>query len=379
MKKLFDLEVSGSSYTASHTYIKGDIPIHNSLRNVLHLNDEELSQCGQFLLDFLDNPSSEFKDKYSDLSWRVQAWFEFQDILESSLGLQNEQAILNRHYCYLEATNILIDSLMAGIGGYFNASISSLRSFIELAVLEIYFKEISIVDGDYRKFRKWFSYESGPTPFKNTVEFIFPEEDNRGFEIVKERIYGAYKGTSTYVHKPRLDSSFTMMRKSNTLAPSMESIFYWVSCSSLVLQAIEWLYVISYPMCLFPVDIVKKFGYNWPMGVFFDNSNSKVLERALGNDDYAAFKKDLENHPDVKAKLEFYNNAPSKSKEEIEKSWYESRDDRDKHHSKEERITISKAELRAISGALTYKAPTKDFSEISPDESMLKYSKSKRV
>ena len=166
------------------------------------------------------------------------------------------------------------------------------------------------------------------------------------------------------------------MRKSNTLNPSLESIFYWAHSSSIVLQSILWLYVISYPMCLFPVDVVKKFGYNWPMGVFFDNSNSKILERALGHNDYIAFQNDLKNHPDVEEKKEFYNSSSLKNKENIEESWNDLKDNNwENFHSKEERIAILKCKFRAISWALSYLTPPKDFSEIDLDESTLKYSK----
>lgn len=377
LKKLLEIEDSGFSFTSSCNYIKNDIPFHNSLRKVLNLNDDDLSKKGKSISNFLDDSSLEFKDEYSNLSWQVQAWFEFQDILETSFELQNEnEQFLNNHYCYFEATRILIESLITGLEGHFNASISLLRSFIELAVLEIYFKEKSIIDGNCKGFLRWFSYESGHTPFKNTVEFIFTKEENRNFKIVKDRVNGSYKGTSIYAHKPRLNSSFTVMRKSNTLNPSLESIFYWAHFSSIVLQSILWLYVISFPMCLFPVDVVKKFGYIWPMGIFFDNSNSKILKRALGHDYYMAFQNDLKNHPDVKEKIEFYNSTSSKNKECIEESWNDLKDSNfEKFHSKDERIAILKCKLRAISWALSYQAPTKDFSEIDLDESTLKYSK----
>ena len=375
-KKLLDIEYNGLSFISSGYHVKNDVPFHNSLRKVLNLNDDDLSKKSKLIIKFLED-SSEFKDKYSDLSWQVQAWFEFQDILETSFELQNgNEQLINNHYCYFEATRILIESLITGLEGHFNASISLLRSFIELAVLEVYFKEKSTVDGNHKRFLRWFSYESGNTPFKNTVDFIFTKEENRNFNIVKDRINGSYKDTSIYAHKPRLNSSFTVMRKSNTLNPSLESIFYWAYFSSIVLQSILWLYVISYPMCLFPVDIVKKFGYNWPMGVFFDSSNSKILERALEHNDYIAFQNDLKNHPDVEKKMEFYNSTSSKNKEYIEESWTGLMDSNfENFHSKDERIAAFKAKFRAISWALSYKAPLKDFSEIDIDESKLRYYK----
>ena len=385
IKRILDRECQGRIFTSSGSFYTR-LPEDISLRNILQIKKGYLSKRGEFILHILENRQGKDKKHFSDLCWRIQAWLEFQDIMNRSIDWESDNDPLNLscHYCYYEATRILVEILESGINGYFNSSIALLRSFIELAVLQIYFKER---DDNYNSFYKWFNGKSGHSPFKNTVNFIFSKDKNKKFVVVKERLLGEYSGTSIYVHKPRLDESFTIMRGSNTLEPSLESIFYWMFVTSMALQSAIWLYVITHPLCLFPVDLVKKFGYNWPEGIFFDRTNTMILKRALGDTDFEEFKRDLKDNQWVQDMLQFYNDQPSKSDEEIEETWQKLPSNKEKtlKNVKEEgkRIAQLKSESRAIFWAFTYLNPINeinDFSSSTPiDESILDYAKTKHL
>jgi len=257
-----------------------------------------------------------------------------------------------------------------------------LRPFIELAVLEIYFREKRENEGNYESFQRWFNCKQGQPPFKNTVNYIFNSGDNRKFPVVRERIFAAYRGTCKYVHKPRFDESFAYIRKTNTLEPSLEAIYYWIHFTSIVFQSLLWLYVVSNPMCLFPVDIVKKFGYSWPIGLFADRSNTLIIEKAIGKQDFDTFKNDLKNIPRVKTMLKWYNEQPIKTENEIETSWLNSAKTCEEAKNitrKAERIAFTKAHLRAILWALSYVPIENKLLEIPIDDSVLEYTKTKHL
>lgn len=384
LERLMSRELNKSvEFKAQVLYFEDNLPESFSLTKVLSVENSELTGFGRLLVDFLDRETESSKRSYLDLVWRVMAWLEFQDLMDLELEVKDSMNMLNYHYCYFEATRTLIESLHAGINGYFHAAVALLRPFIELAVLEVYFRKRKEIDTSYKSFRRWFSGKKGQFQFKNTVDQIFSPEDKKRFSAVRQRILGAYRGTSKYVHKPRFDESFVYIRKTNTVEPSLEAIYYWIIFTSIVLQSVLWLYVLKYPMSLFPVDIVQKFAYNWPVGVFSDRCNALILERALGKEDFDAFKKDLGDNARVKGLLNWYDEFPDKTHNKIETSWLNSAKTWTKEAGnitrKAERIALAKAHLRANLWALSYPPVENQRLEIPIDDSVLEYSKTKHL
>lgn len=385
LNRLINREFERFKFVAEGSYFKENPPTSYSLERVLHLKEDELNRFGRLLIDFLDKQPEDYKKSYADLTWRIKAWLEFQDLMDLEMDIEGSDttAKLNYHYCYFEATRTLIESLHSGINGYFHAAIALLRPFIELAVLEIYFREKRKKEGNYKSFQKWFNCNNCKQgqPFKNTVNYIFNSGHNRSFPVVRKRIFSAYQGTCKYVHKPRFDESFAYIRKTNTLEPSLEAIYYWIYFTSIVLQSLLWLYVVSNPICLFPVDIVKKFGYNWPIGLFADRSNALIIEKALGKQDFDAFRDDFRDNPRVRTILEWYNEQPDKTEDEIEASWQTFAKTFVGAEAittcKAERIALTKAHLRTILWIFSYLPIENKLLEIPINDSVLEYSKTK--
>jgi hypothetical protein len=70
---------------------------------------------------------------------------------------------------------------------------------------------------------------------------------------------------------------------------SVEGIFFWHKIG-LILEAALWLYYVNFPLLFHPVDVLRKFGFNGPVGVLADPLTGHVIRKSIPETDYEAFK-----------------------------------------------------------------------------------------
>ena len=58
------------------------------------------------------------------------------------------------------------------------------------------------------------------------------------------------------------------------------------------------------PESLFPVELHRKFGFNPPLGVFFDHQNFVSIKAALGDEAIAVYRRSFQNQDPPKATIE---------------------------------------------------------------------------
>ena len=329
LKQFFQSEKKRFEAHVHYLYFPATIPNNLSIQKILPINKDDLNSCGKKTIQLFDSEEeSELSNAFRDLKFKILAWFEIQDILEyqfsptlldddSKSTLDKFLPIFAKPYCYFEASRLLKEGFMAGTNGYFNCSLASLRSFIELATIHIYFKKQE--EENREGFESWIREQKGHPPFRTLLDYIFEHEG--GINFLRDRIVSSYDLTSIYAHKPRPSESFTLMRRSTGLLPSLDALAYWVMATAHVLRSLLCLYAANYPMCFFPVDIIKKFGFRGPLGVFFNESNYAVISKGIENEDIVLLKNTFCVHPDVTARLNWYSALPILTDADLEKEW----------------------------------------------------------
>jgi len=120
--------------------------------------------------------------------------------------------------------------------------------------------------------------------------------------------------------------------------------------------------VLSSPRSLFPVDLYRKFSFNPPVGVFFDLSGGYVVENALGDSAFRAYRGHFENLDPPAGQIVWYNGHPDLKDEEVLATWDEEPPKEDSDRSLEDKITfracLMKAKLRAMLWGISYQRNT---------------------
>ena len=96
-----------------------------------------------------------------------------------------------------------------------------------------------------------------------------------------------------------------------------------------------------------PKDVLSKFGFNPPMGLFVDKNCSTVIKNSLSNDEYNEFKSYASKNQDVNSIIEWYEDKPDLTKVEIERTW-DSEEDGNMPDSLDEAWLMVKTKFRAI-------------------------------
>ncbi len=125
----------------------------------------------------------------------------------------------------------------------------------------------------------------------------------------------------SYVHTPIRDESFTMMNRGNVGFVGVSILRHWLAMALDVLRISLEQLVHVYPQCLFPVDICRKFGFNPPVGMYFDEYNFVPLATALGKDAIGICQARLRDHEIVDMAMQVYESRPDLTPEKIRDTW----------------------------------------------------------
>jgi hypothetical protein len=95
---------------------------------------------------------------------------------------------------------------------------------------------------------------------------------------------------------------------------------FWRSID-LILESVLWMYYANFPMLFHPKDLIGKFGYNGPMGLFVDISQEHIFKKSLSSSDLAQFEEFASKDGDVASLSDWYNSFPDLTHEDIRKTW----------------------------------------------------------
>jgi hypothetical protein len=337
-------------------YFEGDSPPEVPLTQVLNLQREKVKP---FTIDVLEH--LEKSDQGKELKLGIQAFSQFQDIL--GVSLHDDEDLWNRHYCYYESLVYLHEGVVAWLDQNVLAALALIRPFLELSVLHIYWFLRSERTG-YKDLYLWMDDKKPKPAFRNQLDFILQSlqttlPSGKRIRRVNEILVKSYKHLSAYHHSPKIDESVVSMSGGPGLI-SLETFFYYLASLNIVLRQVVFLYVLTYPTALSPVNRYKRWGFGGPMGLFFDANNFAILRAYLGEESTARMKGELADSEEVRANLDWFESEHDLTDEELEADWERLLENtksssvgKDIYHLGS-RIAFHKAQSRAMGWAMNY-------------------------
>ncbi|MHA1973363.1 MAG: hypothetical protein ACTSW1_10230 [Candidatus Hodarchaeales archaeon] len=315
-KKWFNYSVSfiGTSECSEH-----EIPPDKSLELLFGIKKENLKP---YTVDLL-NYSNEI-EPFKELVRGIRAYLQFQDILDLSFKGEGEDT-WNRHYCYYESLVYLRESVLSWLDQNILAALTLLRPFMELSIMHIYWYSIALTS-NYKKFYLWLDNQANKPSFTSMLHNTFdhlPSKDycdKKRVAMLKNTLKMIYKSLCAYNHTPKLDESITSMNRS-TNAASLDSFYYYLHTTCILLKQLIYLYILAYPTSVFPVDRYRKWGTGGVMGLFFDKFNFKALEDFIGNQNIQKLKDELKNCQLVQDLQSFFDSFKDMTDEELDTDW----------------------------------------------------------
>jgi hypothetical protein len=274
----------------------------------------------------------------------------------------NVPLVNNRHYCYYESIIYLRESVVCWLDRNVLAALTLLRPFLELSVLHLYwYLHCEERKKSYRPYYDWLRDKEAKRDFGGTVNDVFEMISAEGYvedkrlERLKCNIKELYKDLCTYNHTPKVhDIAVSGGGPGNV---SFRSVLYALNITNALLRHIVELFILAYPMSLFPVDRYNKWGFGGPVGLFFDRCNFAILETYIGSENITALKPPLESIPKAKSLIEWFDKSPLPSHDEIEIEWQSFRQDSQIQVNADqfaERVAIFKAHCRRLSWITNY-------------------------
>ena len=366
-----DFEVR--EFTVYGEYFEG-MPTDTPLEALLNIDKEHLKPFTKDILNLTDQPD-DFRNVMSELSRGINAYFQFQDILDVELDLDTE--MVNRHYCYFESLMYLRESVVSWLDRNVLAGLTLLRPFLELALLHIYWY-LKCSRKTYVKYYEWLKNGKGKPPFQNSLNYIFehlPTIEQIGktrADELKNNIQYIYKSLCSYNHTPKLEDSIAA--KSGGFGNvHYEYFLFYIMTINILMHQLIYLYILAYPMSLFPVNKYEKWGFtDYPVGLFFDRMNYAILEHFVDTDNINKLKNSLKDASDVISLMQWFNSQPILTEEQIENSWRQVIARHPESKMKEavelgERIALIKSYDRSLQWAQNYVVEDEKYRDI-PDE-----------
>ena len=365
-------------FTAFGEYFEGDPPE----RSLFEILDIPKSQLKSFALELIkDTTESGAAEKdINEFSRGLSAYTQFQDIL--SFVMREADPGENRHYCYYESMVYLREIGVCLLDKNILAAFTLLRPFMELSILHLYWF-MRCEDKGYQPYYQWLNGIKNKPPFQAMFDYVFENLPTRDY-IDNERIsrlritlQKIYRVGCTYNHSPKIEESvYTLSKGNNRL--SLSTFFSFLFWMNTLLRQLVYLYILVYPMSLFPVERHKKWGIGGPAGVFIDSTSFAHIQFFLGKENIFRLRKQLKIFPLVQSSINWFEQLPNLSEYEIEESWqkldYPETSDISNLHDKTDiplialRLVANKAKMRSLGWLINYlRIPSNDQDDISEE------------
>ncbi len=232
---------------------------------------------------------------------------------------------------------------------------------MELSILHLYWY-MRCEENGYHPYYQWLNGTKNKPPFKNILDYVFknlPTQnyvDSERVSRLRKVLQNIYEVSCAYNHTPKIEESVVTLSGGQDRL-SLYTFFYFLFWANMLLRQLVYLYVLVYPMSLFPVEGYKKWGFGGPVGIFIDPVNFAYLRSFLGEENLSHLQEQLEAFPQVQDLLDEFEQLPDLSEEEMEESW-RGLDPSENNETNKPfiilRLAGAKARMRAIGWALNY-------------------------
>lgn len=286
-----------------------------SLAELLGIDETELTVNGKRVLQFLETEKSESTTfNFEDFKWKVHAFLSIQDLLFPQIFDETHwDVILQIRYFYYESKYVLTESIHSSLNGMHVGNNHLLRLFIEFNLLQVYYIKKGIKERSYNSFTEYF--KTGVKPGSNSlIRDALP--DDEFCKPIKKRIQWDLNRLSN-----RFSHAYTQANSPKAIGiaiphTSIDSVYFYVQVST-VLDSVLWMYYVNFPMLFSPVDIIKKFGFSPPSGVFSSLSTAAIIKKSLIESDYSLFREYALKNEIVSGHMDWYNSLPDLTEEQI--------------------------------------------------------------
>jgi hypothetical protein len=348
------------TFVASYQLPKAGLPSRPcDLLDALGLQTADLSDMAKATLAALGQLGEQTRQSWLDFRWKLSAFQALQDIFDCPLGPGGDlRIIFQQYYFYYESALLLAECVLAGLNGLYTASDSLLRPFLEFSLLQNYFHRLSTT-GSYRAVEHYFATAHAPAR-ATLLKGALP--DDAFCRPIKFRCKTHLEGLSESTQHPYHPQMSPLQHRRTRHGHSFEGIFFWQKIH-FVLDAALWVYYANFPALFHPVDVLRKFGFNTPLGILVDFNNAELVRRSLNVSDYHAFKSYAEQQETTATTLAWARERPDLSDEEIAATWAA---DEARPPDLQAAYAEQVARLRAIRVALAFRAA--DESSEVPDD-----------
>jgi len=257
-----------------------------------------------------------------DFKWKVTALLHVQDVFDAILQAPEDDPHLwfEQYYFYYESRMLLAESFLCGLNGRYVAASAMLRPFLEFTVLQNYYYR-RVQDAEtYAPLQEYFGHGRRHPRWKQLLANALP--DDAFCEPIKFRLFTHLAGLSeSSVHPYHPDFS-PVQHRTTTHGHSFQGLHFWQT-TRMVLEAGLWAYYVNFPMLFQPVDIVRKFRYNGPVGVIADQHTGTAVKRSLPPAEYEAFKEYSSRQEKTAGVLQWVESRPDLTDEQIRATWQE--------------------------------------------------------
>ncbi|MBD3637415.1 MAG: hypothetical protein HUJ25_08690 [Crocinitomicaceae bacterium] len=291
------------------------------LTKILHLDRSKLSKEAIWIIDTLEKDEDfPYRDLYISLKWKISSLVCIQDIFPGTIyGNFAEPTYFAKNYFYYEGLHLLREYFYCGFNNFLSASQHLLRTFIEFNIKQNYYQHLCRINDSFAPLKEYL--ESGNSPSSQTMANKFLPNDKISQPLKKkiQLILANLSKTSSHAYKP-LDS----IRGNGKLQHeySMDSMFFWITLNH-VINITLWSYYLVFPALFQPKNVVKKFGYNFPIGVFITDFQFTSIKNSLEQEDFKKFQEFSLNSQEMKDLNNFYEQREDLSDEEIRNTWKE--------------------------------------------------------
>ncbi len=329
-----------------------------SLQQAWKFSGDELSRNARGAVHLLAT-QSDLRAQEDQLAWAHQAILEFQDLQGITVPREGRCGSIN--YLFYEGVSTLREAVLSGLNGCVHVSLSSMRTFMEMLLFHVWWGQKLADSGSHESFFEWLAGKERKRYkyFKEAKKEVFAKLPWSDSGERESRFCEVYNRLCSYVHKPLLAESITMLRGGNTAAPDLHVLSFWLSLMKDAADQCVQLLFGSKPISLFRLAPLRKFGFNVPVGVFPDESNHHVFERLLGSEAMTNLQCETANA--VTLLLKQYDELPDLTDEQILKTWVHAPLGEEACRNDRERILLRaatmKADLRASNWRFAYIAP----------------------
>jgi len=339
-------------FTSSYQFAKGPLeeaPPFEPL-DALEINHDVLSDKALAALEAIEEVVKDSPAEWMDFRWKLSAFLHLQDILDAPLYEAKELKIFfEQYYFYYESRTLLAESFLAVLNGLYTASDALLRPFLEFSLLQNYYYRVSRDSRDYAAFEKFLGDKQVPS-WNTVMKKALPKDDFcRPIRFRMSSHLAALSQSVLHVYHPE-DSPQQYRRQPH--GHSIEGLFFWHKIS-LIVDAALWVYYVNFPMVFYPTDVLRKFGFNGPVGVVADPQTAHFVRKSLSETDYEAFKS--YNAAECAPTVQWVQSRPDLSDDAIRSSWSHPEEDHcppDLQHA----FGLHTARFRALRLAMAFHA-----------------------